>query len=408
METARVAIKNTYVNCIPFYGVIVSSVQNVRLKALTLSDAVMQTLLYPPENESGQALGDPADAVSVITDASEADTASPAAGQTEDTTAAAEPEKVRYIVSRISAGRPNIFAAEQLKIMERLEAAKSQELNARLAKQIGCLNRLCRSYPGVNYYCYMGARIQETDFYSEIFKQPDSTAQYFRRFVEELDPDYSFDFLRIESPEDRLAKCYRTDHHWNMYGALEGYAQIINMIIEKEPGIEAPFEYDVVKINGIKWFGSCASSTGFNDESYLDDFYMADIGGFPAYKGNGINIKALFKVYSEGNYPKGSYYHDYYSSAFPTQSKYVFPDNDTGRNLLLIGDSYSWSIAHLIARHFDTTICYNNSWNVDDSVKYDYKKIIEDNGITDVVILLYSSRLLFGYDGFDVDNFLAD
>ena len=397
VEDLKTDIKNIYSNCIPFYNIIVSGVQNADLKMLNLSDSILQTLLYSEDDE-------PADTLE-STPVESAD----ASGDDPITPEEQEPvvEKVNYTASRLQAGRPNIYSIEPLKVLERLEGAGDRELQKLMDRQLEYLDRLYSEAPDLNYYCYMGTRIQEADFYTDIVKNPKSTAPYFKAFVEELNPAYTFDYLHIDTPEDRISKLYRTDHHWNMFGAYEGYQQIIDMMYENTPEIGQPVEYDIVKVDGVQWFGSMAGSVGFRDETYLDDFYVIDMTDFPTHiAGSGYKIQRTFDAYMNGRYPQGNLYHDYHGSYYPPQPSYEFPDNDTGRNLLLIGDSYSWSIAPIIAAHFDTTICYNTPWMIADNVKYDYKQIIEDNEITDVLVLLYSSRLLFGYDGTDFDNFL--
>lgn len=396
VEEMKTGIRNIYSNCIPFYSFIVSSVQSMDLRLLNLSDSLLQTMLYPEEDTPAQPdVTDTLDASAETAESAEPDETEPVK------------EQIHCTASRLQAGRPNIYSIEPLKVLERLEGANDRELQKLMDRQLEYLDRLYSEAPDLNYYCYMGTRIQETDFYSDIVKNPKSTAPYFKAFVEGLNPGYTFDYLHIDTPEDRISKLYRTDHHWNMFGAYEGYQQIIDMMYENTPEIGQPVEYDIVKVDGVQWFGSMAGSVGFSDETYLDDFYVIDMTDFPTHiAGSGYKIQRTFDAYMNGRYPQGNLYHDYHGSYYPPQPSYEFPDNNTGRNLLLIGDSYSWSIAPIIAAHFDTTICYNTPWMIADNVKYDYKQIIEDNGITDVLVLLYSSRLLFGYDGTDFDNFL--
>jgi len=402
-EKIKTDIKNIYSNCIPFYNLIVSSVQNAELKLLNITDSILQTMLYPEyETENNISLNNPHDKIGNLEYDRNINTEYATPSELES-----QKEYIRYNVSRLQAGRPNIYSIEPLKVLERLEGASDKELQNLMEHQLDYLDRLYNAAPELNYYCYMGTRIQETDFYSDIVKNPKSTASYFKIFKENLNDNYSFDYLHIDTPEDRVSKLYRTDHHWNMFGAYEGYQQIINMMYERTPEIGQPSEYDIIKIDGLQWFGSMAATVGFNDSTYLDDFYVMDLTEFPEHTaGNGYKIQRKNTAYMSGKYPSGNLYFDYHGAYYQPQKSYNFPDNSTGRNLLLIGDSYSWSIAHILAAHFDTTIVYNTPWMIADSVKYDYKKIIEENKITDVLILLYSSRLLFGYDGTDFDNFL--
>lgn len=402
IEDIKTDIKNIYSNCIPMYSLLVNTVQQTDVKLMNFSDGI---IINTFKNKNTAIEDNDIQTVEVIDENTDTLNESIENVEKEENNYVEIPiDFSSYTATRLSSGRPNIFSIEPMKVLERVEAASDKEFERLLERELKYLDRLYNVKPELNYYIYMGTRLQESEFFSEIVKKPRSTYEYFRRFVEELNPAYKFDYLHLDTPDDRINKQYRTDHHWNMFGAYEGYQQIINMMYEDIPEIGKPVEYNIVKIEGLKWFGSM--SAGVTDEEYLDDFYVLDLSDLPKYTGNDYNIKQVNRQYMKGNYPKnGNLYTDYYGAYYPPQERYTFSDNNTGRNLLLIGDSYSWSVAPIIAAHFDNTYCYNKPWMVD-GVKYDYEKILEENEITDVLILLYSSRLLFGYDSTDFDNFL--
>ena len=63
----------------------------------------------------------------------------------------------------------------------------------------------------------------------------------------------------------------------------------------------------------------------------------------------------------------------------------------TGRNLLVIGDSYAKGIAEALGSSFDNTyLYYFNSYS-----GLNYNKVIRDNQITDVLFLQFSERIVF-------------
>lgn len=376
VEEIKTGIKNIYSNCIPFYSLIVDTVKSAELKMLSVSDSFINAhLLYD-------------------------DSSAESTDSTQDQPGAMErEEKKRYSTSRIA---PNVYKIDALNIIESIETAQEAELNQMLDKQLDYLDRLYQRYPELNYYLYMGTRLQDTELYAEMIQSPASTYAYFQRFTQELNPAYQFDYLRIDSLEDRMKKIYRTDHHWTAYGAYEGYQQIINMMNDVVPEVGDPVEYNIVKIDGIKWLGSLSS--GIRDEAYMDDFYVFDNNALPKGINGRIAMKMQFESWRKGNYPTGDVTYDYYGSYFNPQNQYTC-NNNTGHNLLIIGDSYAWSIAPLIAAHYDNTYCYLKPF-MEDHMERDYKAIIEENDITDVLVLLYSSRLLFGIASTDFDNFL--
>lgn len=392
IEQGKTFLKNVYINCIPFYGFLVSSVQSAEMSMLHITDNFIQTMINKKED------------ISIVT----------APVNKEETDAQSETGKVEipkinyYSLLMGGNGRPDLYAIEPLKVMERVEAASDKELQKLTERQLRHIHRLKDATPGINYYIYMGTRTQDMEMYDDLITGPPSTVPYFKYFTENLDSSIKFDYFKLETPEDIVNKRYRSDHHWNIFGAYEGYKQIINMINKDSPEIGAPNEYDILKVPELKWSGSLGSSVGQNDIDYVDDFYILDLAGLPGYSGNGYKIKKMQQSYMAGDYIKNGLNFDYYGAYYPPQDKYVFDDNKTGHNLLLIGDSYSWSISTIIASHFDTTICFAQPWVAAGDVTYDYRKIIEENNITDVLILYYSSRLLFGYDACDFPRMLTD
>lgn len=396
VEQGKTLLENVYINCIPFYGYIVSSVQSVEVSMLSVTDSFIQSVINRPKDNN----------TTQNTDVIE-NTNDEKSVQIE--TEKPEPPPVEYYSMLMwGDGRPYIYAIEPLKVMERVEGASDNELQSLTEMQLGHIHRLKEATPGINYYVYMGTRMQETEMFDDIITGPSSTVKYFNYFKENLDSDIKFDYFRLDTPEDRINKNFRSDHHWNIYGAYEGYKQIINMMYEETPEIGAPVDYDIIQVPGIKWFGSMSSTVGQTDMGYADNFYILDLKDLPDYSGNNYDIKGLQESFLSGEFNKFGVNFDYYVAYNQPQEKYVFDGNHTGRNLLILGDSFSWSISAILASHFDTTICHIQPWTIGNDVTYDYRQLIADNNITDVLILLYSSRLLFGYDTTDFGRMLTE
>lgn len=391
-ERARTLLRNVYINCIPFYDTAVSSVRFAEVSLLGLTGRLAEPFFSRPPEDAPPS----------------PDTAPTGSG--EDTLPETEPlpPPVEYLSVPVwGDGRPFIYAIEPLKVMERVEGASGDELQKLTEMQLAHIHRLKEAADGINYYVYMGTRLQETEMYDDMITGPDSTVRYYEYFRDHLDSDIRFDRFRMDTPDDRLNKKFRSDHHWNIYGAYEGYRQIISMMAEDSPEIGAPNEYEVIKIPGIKWIGSLGSAAGQTDMGYADDFYILDLTDLPDFSGNDYDLKGLQQSFTAGEFNKFGVSFDYYVAFNQPQDRYIFEGNHTGRNLLLLGDSYSWSISAILASHFDTTVCFIRPWTVANDVTYDYRQLIEDNGITDVLILLYSSRLLFGYDSTDFGRMLT-
>ncbi len=397
IEQGKTLLENVYINCIPFYGSIVSSVQSVEVSMLSVTNNFIQSVINRPKDNNNTAQN---------TDKIE-NTNEETSVQIE--TKKTEPPPVEYYSMLMwGDGRPYFYAIEPLKVMERVEGASDTELQKFTEGQLGHIHRLKEATPELNYYVYMGTRMQETEMFDDMITGPLSTVKYFNYFKENLDSDIKLDYFRLDTPEDRINKKFRSDHHWNIYGAYEGYKQIINMMYERTPEIGAPVEYDIIQVPDIKWLGSMGSTVGQTDMGYADNFYILDLEKLPDYSGNNYDIKEMQKSFLSGEFNKFGVNFDYYVAYNQPQDKYIFEGNHTGRNLLILGDSYSWSVSAILASHFDTTICHIKPWTIGNNVTYNYRQLIDENNITDVLIFLYSSRLLFGYDTTDFGRMLTE
>ena len=85
----------------------------------------------------------------------------------------------------------------------------------------------------------------------------------------------------------------------------------------------------------------------------------------------------------------------HYDVFYPFYGKIEFEENETGRNLLLIGDSFSKAVAEPLASHFDKTVLRSAVDGSDFQIGITLKR----NKITDVVILLYTDRMMYDLYG---------
>ena len=86
-----------------------------------------------------------------------------------------------------------------------------------------------------------------------------------------------------------------------------------------------------------------------------------------------------------------------YAVFFPEVYVVEYPDNHTGRNLLVIGDSYTQGFVELLGSAFDTTVAYYYTHYAG----MNYRSVIEEYGITDVLFEQFSDRILFDLYGDD-------
>lgn len=191
--------------------------------------------------------------------------------------------------------------------------------------------------------------------------------------------------LKISSIEDYKKYFYKTDHHWNAYGAYQGYLDIMNMmnINSKELKI---IETDIV------YMGSIAKSSAQTD--IKDNFMYIDYNENYDVTINGTdNLKYKPKVINQTNNIYYDYYVSYYNGMFgEVIMDYNNPDKE---NLLIISDSYAWQIDEIIASHFNKTYIVNVRYDNFINGSLDYEKFVKENNITKVLVLQESATSIF-------------
>ena len=101
--------------------------------------------------------------------------------------------------------------------------------------------------------------------------------------------------------------------------------------------------------------------------------------------------------YESGQYERSESYPHYISYQMICR-QVDYPENKTGRNLLIIGDSYSPPLHEVLASYFDHTYIRYVDSN-DGLSDTTYEDLIKEYGITDVLLLEMSDRVIYDYYG---------
>ena len=271
--------------------------------------------------------------------------------------------------------------------LDRVVALPEEELQSRLAVTIENLQRIC-SYKTdrVHYYLYSGSRFQDMPYLSDYIPTEESSWDDLSRLFDALPDNVRYDYLKFEDGYDRLRYIYRTDHHWTAAGCDAGYRDILAMMRLDTPDIGEPLEGTEYALTDIRFNGSFSRFTNFYE--IWDALSFTDYG-LPACttEGSGTRIGDAMKFYlsDRAAHVRTITYEEFY----PSFTKVTYPDNETGRNLLIIGDSFARCLAETLAYHFDTTYIVYAGGGVD------LNRCINRFGVTDVLILMYSDRLLY-------------
>ena len=277
--------------------------------------------------------------------------------------------------------------------------ADEAELERRLDIQLSHVNRIANANRDVNFYVYVCTRFQETAIFGEIIKDiramqnEFSTNYLMNEFFAGLDKSAvnAYDYFKIDTVELRVERILKTDHHESAKGAYSIYCDVINMIENDAPGIGEPHKASFYVIDGLELRGSHVWSHGYTeiyDEWIYYDLFLPDHIMASNINGKGRTAR-LQDRYESGRFSKETFA-DHYATYYPRPAYVEYPGNNTGRNLLMLTDSYSWATGELIASNFDHT--YATLWT---HGRFDYNDFIWENNITDVLILQVADRLLF-------------
>jgi hypothetical protein len=314
--------------------------------------------------------------------------------------------KVQYKAKRIGTDSFNAvwaFAEEDLPYSEgwtdKTLLASEDELRERLGTQARHVNRIANANHDVNFYVYVCTRFQETEIFGEIIKDiramrnEISTYHLMKEFFVRLDETAinNWDYFKIDTVEKRIERICKTDHHESAQGAYSIYCDVINMMAKDSPEIGEPRKAEFGVIPKLELRGSHVWGHGYTE--IVDEwvYYKIDLPEHTMasnINGKGRTVRQLDK-YLDGKFSKDTFA-DHYATFYPRPAYVEYPGNKTGRNLLMLTDSYSWATGELIASHFDKT--YATLWT---HGRFEYNEFIWENNITDVIILQVADRLLY-------------
>lgn len=257
-----------------------------------------------------------------------------------------------------------------------------EDLSNRVSEQVQFFNNLKDSNPNVDINIYIVPRYEQTIFLN------DNLANFTDNFKNGLNKNIKVAELNISSTDDYIKKFYKTDHHWNMYGAYQGYKDILTMLNKEY------VTYDIVKVNKKPYYGSLAKSSLSKLTS--DNIYDVNATSNYTVKVNGKEAPDKFKPRSI-RYNKNNDFFDYYIHYFDGQYglvKYTY-DNDFDDNLLIFSDSYAWQIDYLIAKEYKNTYVVNLRFDDYKNGTFNYQEFIKKNNIKDVLFLYEGESIIF-------------
>ena len=291
--------------------------------------------------------------------------------------------------------------AEPIDFYVRIPAKDNDALRGPMEEQLSKINAFASSDPSVHWYVFPVTCFEDTALCDEILPS-ESKRELFEEFRSRLDPVIQFDCVEINTVEDKNNKYFRTDHHWNVYGYTEAYRRITAMMQKNYGDIEL-YEPEIRTYDEVEFYGSNAlavSSYKISDTFAVAVFPLAEHTVVREDKvgyGGTETLEQSLRRYETGKYEKSKSYAHYIQFQMICR-EVTYPGNNTGRNLLIIGDSYSPPLHEVLASYFDHT--YIRYVDSNDGLSMtSYKKLIKDYDITDVLLLEMSDRVIYDYYG---------
>jgi hypothetical protein len=218
---------------------------------------------------------------------------------------------------------------------------------------------LIKLYPQVRFYIFYVDRIMYSKYnpLASYFPMADNgrTITYF----EQHKPSgLVLAKMMLESFQNHVNYFYRTDHHWNINGAWNGYEGMYQMLAPYYPeiGPELTLKQFAV-IPGVGFCGSLSRITFSPCQPEPFKYAQVDL---PPYKSI-VHGKELPRSTRQAQYLAGKFSKDLYTDHYERffggnydQIEYHF-QNNAQRNLLLVGSSYTQAMEVYIASHFHDT-----------------------------------------------------
>ena len=251
-----------------------------------------------------------------------------------------------------------------------------EEIEKRTLEYTDFYNNLYGKYKDINMGIYIPLRYEFVDMNKDIPTL----------FKKHLNPNIKLDMLSTNNTEEYLKYFYKTDHHFNSYGANIAYLSILNMFNKEN------INHKTLLTN---YRGSAAKSLLVDD--ITDNFSVMDIPNDLDTNMTNKNFKSL-KIKETNNK-----FYDYYIGYFNGQyDEVIYTNNDTNTddNLLIIGDSFVWQIDYLLAKNFKNTYVVNFRFGKWINNKINIEEYIKEKNVK-YVLFLYESKTAI-YDG---DNF---
>lgn len=263
-------------------------------------------------------------------------------------------------------------------------ASIKREINRRIENY----SELINGNPNINFYALNIETIEYSKFnpLAKFYGNSDS-GQSVNYFMENKPKNLQFRNFGISSYQDYDANFFRTDHHWNIRGALKAYKLIYEMLSKNYEEINPILDVSKIRlIDDLDFLGTYARRSLFPIKPEAFEYVEVKLPEYKTYVNGELRTYGGRERYLSGDFLRDNVY-NHYQGFYGTFKKLIEYDfqNSSNRNLLIIGSSHARMIQLLIASHYHKT--YVIDLRVGEVKAISLKLMISEYQIDDVLVL---------------------
>ncbi len=253
-------------------------------------------------------------------------------------------------------------------------------------KRVQNYRELIKSYPDKNFFIFYLERMAFAPYNPAVdfFPEADSGAS-FNYFIDSKPENLIVSSLRLESYPDHKENYFRTDHHWNIRGAWQGYSIIYDMLAEHFPDISPKLELQEFQvIEGAAFCGSYTRRTRVPCTPEPFEVALVNLPQYTTFIDGKEQLYGHRDQYLEGEYEQREFtyhYAEFYGHVIDRVDYHFI--NDSQRNLLILGNSYSQAVQAFIASH------YRNTYVIDfrENTNFSIGEFLAGQKVDDILIV---------------------